>query len=484
MRLLIPATFLINERTPSCNLIQQLRAPSITREGHLINYSGNRISGHLFQPSESALQQILILPPKTKTLPDAHAIILGFAIDPSSPNIDASKGVWLKGQVAALSGSASTSRQRIQQILASWKDAFHYVQEDSASGVTGLRAPQIGALHAIHAHWSTSEKTATIVMPTGTGKTDTMIAILVSARCNRLLVVVPTDALRTQIADKFLTLGILGLSGNSLLRESTLYPVVCRLEHIPKTTAEIDDLLDLAQVIITTSSIAGQCSPEVQERLAFHCSHLFIDEAHHAEAPTWRSFKERFAEKRTVQFTATPFREDGQPLDGDIIYRYPLKKAQQEGYFQPIHFESVLEFDPTRSDQTIALKAVARLREDFDKGHIVMARVESVVRAKEVFQLYRMYPEFNPVEIHTGIKSQKARNEARESILSGKSRIVVCVDMLGEGFDLPELKIAAFHDIRKSLSVTLQLAGRFTRARANLGNATFIANVANPNVRE
>jgi hypothetical protein len=55
---------------------------------------------------------------------------------------------------------------------------------------------------------------------------------------------------------------------------------------------------------------------------------------------------------------------------------------------------------------------------------------------------------------------------------------VICVDMLGEGFDLPELKIAAFHDIRKSLAVTLQLAGRFTRFRPDLGEATFIANIA------
>ena len=50
--------------------------------------------------------------------------------------------------------------------------------------------------------------------------------------------------------------------------------------------------------------------------------------------------------------------------------------------------------------------------------------------------------------------------------------------MLGEGFDLPQLKIAAFHDIRKSLAVTLQLAGRFTRSRQDLGEATFIANIA------
>ena len=43
--------------------------------------------------------------------------------------------------------------------------------------------------------------------------------------------------------------------------------------------------------------------------------------------------------------------------------------------------------------------------------------------------------------------------------------------MLGEGFDLPELKIAALHDVKKSLPVTLQFTGRFTRTKYddNLG---------------
>lgn len=57
--------------------------------------------------------------------------------------------------------------------------------------------------------------------------------------------------------------------------------------------------------------------------------------------------------------------------------------------------------------------------------------------------------------------------------------------MLGEGFDLPELKVAAFHDIRKSLPITLQFAGRFTRTKYDeeLGNASFIANIANLDVK-
>jgi superfamily II DNA or RNA helicase len=40
-----------------------------------------------------------------------------------------------------------------------------------------------------------------LVLPTGTGRTETMLSLLVSERVERLLVGVPTDQLRTQIAD-------------------------------------------------------------------------------------------------------------------------------------------------------------------------------------------------------------------------------------------------------------------------------------------
>jgi superfamily II DNA/RNA helicase len=186
-----------------------------------------------------------------------------------------------------------------------------------------------------------------------------------------------------------------------------------------------------------------------------------------------------------VQFTATPFREDGKPLDGELVYVYPLKKAQAEGYFKPIRFLKVVEFDPNRADEAIASKAIEQLRTDYDKGHILMARVETVARAEIVFEIYkRLAPDIVAVQLHTGIKRVRAREEARRKILSREARIVVCVDMLGEGFDLPELKIAAFHDIRKTLPVTLQLAGRFTRSRPDLGDATFVANTADVSVQD
>jgi len=65
-------------------------------------------------------------------------------------------------------------------------------------------------------------------MPTRTGKTDTMVALFAASCPKRLLVLVPSDALRTQIAEKFEQLGILPAIG-ALGNEPPAFPVVGRL---------------------------------------------------------------------------------------------------------------------------------------------------------------------------------------------------------------------------------------------------------------
>lgn len=131
----------------------------------------------------------------------------------------------------------------------------------------------------------------------------------------------------------------------------------------------------------------------------------------------------------------------------------------------------------------IAEAALDELDADATGKHIVMARVDSVLRATTIHALYQSLGRHETVVIHSTLIARE-REEAKQKLFSGVARVVVCVDMLGEGFDLPELKIAAFHDIRKSLSVTLQLAGRFTRSRPDLGDPVFIANTALIDVTE
>jgi superfamily II DNA or RNA helicase len=475
MQITFPHVFAINEMRAK-NPVQQMGIRAFRREGSLSTFSHNSIRGSIFHPSTGG-EDVIIIPQK-KALPSQHKRVIQSSASISSESVDLSIGLWIKHPILTGSDSSTDRAEKLRQIVASWEGAFSYIKEDPDRGITGLRGPQLGAIHSAHAHWATSDGPGTIVMPTGTGKTDTMLSIMVSMSCPKVFVVVPSDALRTQIVDKFLTLGILKSQGCTILHTETKFPIVCTLKHRPQSADEVDDIFGNSQVIVATSSIAGRLNAAVQERIAHHCPYLFIDEAHHAEAPTWKVFKEAFKEKRVLQFTATPFREDGKALDGKVIFSYPLKKAQEEGYFKPIRFQPVVEFNRNRSDRAIAEKAISQLREDWNKGHILMARVDSVARAQEVFSIYEQYPDLNPVQLHTGIHSPQEREATRQRIISGTARIIVCVDMLGEGFDLPELKIAAFHDIRKSLAVTLQLAGRFTRARPDLGNATFIANTA------
>src|SRR5215217_861488 len=51
-----------------------------------------------------------------------------------------------------------------------------------------LRKAQIGAVHSLLAHWSLSKKDATVVLPTGTGKTETMLVTTLADRATRTLV--------------------------------------------------------------------------------------------------------------------------------------------------------------------------------------------------------------------------------------------------------------------------------------------------------
>lgn len=472
----VPAVYAIKEKNKFGHIKQRLSAED-SINGSAIKYSVERSTGFvLVNDEEQILLTVLNTQPKSPSLVSSELVLIADFDSLNTGELDLRNGKWWRNPQLLQSLSPSPLPPNVLAIR-SWTNSFRYIEEDPDNEVIGLRKPQLGALHAIHAHWSTTSETATIVMPTGTGKTETMLSALVSAKCERLLVVVPTDALRTQISDKFESLGLLKYPMGEILSDKALYPVVGTLLSKPKTTEELEIFLKRCNVVVTTSALLSGCNNSLQSSISNQCSHLFIDEAHHAEAPTWKEFRSKFRSKRVLQFTATPFREDGQKIDGTLIFVYPLKQAQDEGYFCSIRFHEVYEFNVQRGDIAIAKAAISELAKDETGKHIVMARVRDVNRANEIFSLYQSLGEYESVMIHSKMKSLEIA-KCKQMLYEGKARIVVCVDMLGEGFDMPELKIAAFHDIRKSLSVTLQLAGRFTRFRKDLGAPVFIANTA------
>lgn len=375
-----------------------------------------------------------------------------------------------------------------QQIAQSWQNQFIFKSEDQVSGTLGLRTPQIGALHAISAEFSKTSNIEpnTVVLPTGTGKTETMLSTTIYHRCDKVLVLVPSNSLRDQVGDKFKTLGCLAELG--VIPGDILYPTVVKIKRGIKTIEEAEQLLSYVNILIVTPQILNSkfANPEVLNTICNACNYLFVDEAHHISANKWNEIKEKFVGKRVIQFTATPFRNDTESLGARIIYNYTMGEAQRAGYFTSVQLEPVEEYFQDSMDEEIAKKALGLLKRDLDTGleHLMMARVKTKDRAEQVFDLYRrLAPELNPILVHSDL-SKTVQNERLNYLRSQTAKVVVCVDMLGEGYDLPNLKIAAIHDHHKSLAITLQFIGRFTRVshKNNLGTASVVVNIADSGV--
>lgn len=433
-------------------LVRAQRAPLAVEDGqrwlHLEGGERARVGSR--RPSADDTEMALLLP--------------ATRLEAAVADRDLSDGHWV----------GVRERSAPDEVLASLQDGFTFRAADAGHGRLGLRPAQLGALHAVLAHWTTrSTEPATVVMPTGTGKTETMLALLAAARLERVLVVVPSDALRVQTAAKFESFGVLQEFG--VVSAGALRPVVGQIRHGFADMDAARRFAELCNVIVTTPAALEASPADMRQALLDACSHLFVDEAHHIAATTWRSIRDGFVGRPVVQFTATPFREDGRHLGGKVVYAYPLGEAQREGYFAPIDFRSVLDLGD--HDGAVARKAVEQLRHDLASGHdhLIMARVNRIGRAAEVLPHYeRLATDLRPVVLHSE-HPQRDQRAALDLIRSRQSRIIVCVNMLGEGFDLPALKVAAIHDAHRSLGVTLQFIGRFARpGETSDGRATVV----------
>lgn len=387
-------------------------------------------------------------------------------------------------------GALETYADTPQKVLQAWTNKFRFRTEDEEAGLSGLRPPQVGALHAISAHFAVGRQfdAATIVLPTGTGKTETMLATQVYRRLPLTLVIVPSIALRGQISNKFASLGI--LPNADIVPIEMPKPRVAIIATGIRSTDEAQTIISQANVIVALPNSLEASDQDAIALLTNACSDLIVDEAHHLTATTWQKVRERFKDKRILQFTATPFRRDTKRVDGKIIFNYKLGDAQQAGYYRPINLRTVEEYgDQDARDRAIAEEAISALTGDREQAldHILMARTNTKERAEDVVAICRkLAPELNPVVVYSGPGRARVNKEALEKLLDRTTRIIVCVDMLGEGFDLPNLKIAALHDTHKSLAVTLQFIGRFTRAGTvgEIGEATAVTNIADPDAEQ
>ena len=74
-----------------------------------------------------------------------------------------------------------------KDVIKSWENNLNYDLLEKK-----LRKPQLGALYALKSHFTVSNNEATVVMPTGTGKTETMLSYIVSEKLEQVLIILPS----------------------------------------------------------------------------------------------------------------------------------------------------------------------------------------------------------------------------------------------------------------------------------------------------
>ncbi len=204
---------------------------------------------------------------------------------------------------------------------------------------------------------------------------------------------------------------------------------------------------------------------------------LIFDEAHHLGAPSWVAVRTAFPNAAAVGFTATPYRRDRRSLPGRTIFQYPIDKAVDEGFFVPITYRLVAADATTESrDTKVATEAIAELHrrdaEAGEEGARLLVRADTVKRAEELAALYHEIDPQVVLEVITHETTKKQLEASTGRLRSGASSGVAFVGVLGEGFDLPSLKIAAYHNPHRSLPVTIQFAGRVARTEHEGSSAT------------
>lgn len=207
---------------------------------------------------------------------------------------------------------------------------------------------------------------------------------------------------------------------------------------------------------------------------------VFVDEAHHARARTYRRIVESYPDARIIGLTATPCRKDGRGLGG--TFEALVECPQVRELIDLKHLVPTKVFAPSTPD----LKGVHTRQGDYVESelanrvdrpelvgdivthwHRLAERRKTVVFATSVAHSIHLKDEF----IKSGVKAEhidgSTPKDERDEILArlscGDLELVTNCMVLTEGWDQPDVSCCVLARPTKSLGLYRQMAGRVIR---------------------
>lgn len=216
---------------------------------------------------------------------------------------------------------------------------------------------------------------------------------------------------------------------------------------------------------------------------------IIIDEAHHASATTWLKIIDAFPDAYIIGLTATPCRLDGKPLGkifDDLILGVTTTDLIDQGFLSRYRY-----FAPTVAD----LSGLKRKGSDFDKDQAAEMLMTNAIYGDVLHHWHQYANDLQTIIYCASVKHSQEVAEAfradgieavhfdgntpaaeRKQIVAdfrrGKIRVLSNVDLIGEGFDVPDCHCCVLLRPTASLGLFIQQAGRALRPQ--LGKTAII----------
>lgn len=365
---------------------------------------------------------------------------------------------------------------------------------------SNIRQPQLEAYYKSLEYFKDNyeNRNALIVLPTGVGKTGVMGLLPFGISRKRTLIITPGTTVKDTVLESLNPINPDNFwYKRKVIEPGFMLPTVVEYEGID-TPSEVINAANI--VIINIQKLQSRLTSSLIHKVPKDFFDLIIiDEAHHSTANTWVECIEYFNNAKIVKLTGTPFRTDGDPIVGKLIYKYPLSRAMYHSYVKSL---SNLKYTPdelkltidnnsdtlysvdeilslglrdqdwitrcvaysTPCSESIVDESIAALNDKklgSDVPHKIIAIACSIPHAKQISNLYQQKG-IRTTIIHSDLQpSEKAK--AFKDIENHRVDAVINVAMLGEGYDHPYLTIAAiFRPFRNELPYT-QFIGRVLR---------------------
>jgi superfamily II DNA or RNA helicase len=318
-----------------------------------------------------------------------------------------------------------------------------------------LRPYQTDGIRKIFEAWNPNHpeyKNVLFQMPTGTGKTTVFSEIVSKAvkKNKKVLIVVHRIELVEQIAERL----------------SQFHVEVGIISAKQKSNPQYD------VQVATIQTLTRRSYPPADI--------VIIDECHHSKANTYQALWEIYPDARFLGVTATPVRINGDGFEDLFDILIPLGKLSffiKHGYLVRIkHLVGCIP-DLSKVKQRMRDYDIKMLRHvmldnsimanlidsytKFAKGKKTIVFAVDIAHSKEIVQRY----------LHAGISAAHVdattpKNE-RTAILSkfksGEILVLSNVDIVSEGFDVPDCEVVQLARPTKSLVLYLQQVGRCMR---------------------